>query len=334
MKAIHSFGPKDVRVVEVPDPQPGPGQVLLRIRATGICGSDKWMWRHPEPVKTVIGHEVCGEVMALGAGARRLRVGQLVAVNNVGGCGVCPACRAGAFVLCPRWDGSLDVNGGYAELVAAWERNCLPLPAEIDAETGCLIFDNCGTPFGALERGGVQPGDDLLITGLGPIGMAAVMLAKLRGAYIIAADPLPYRRELALQFGADAALPADENLPAAVRDLTDGLGVRVALECSGKAPAYPLGLAALRVHGTLVAVGEGAQVDFHPSDQVIRRSLTIAGSWYSTMQQGRQLVEMIRQKQFDPRALVTHRGGLAELPEIYRKVCEFDESVLKAVILP
>lgn len=334
MKAVRSFGAGDVRLVTVPDPVPTEGQVLIQITATGICGSDKWMWRHPEPVTQIIGHEVAGRVIALGPGVKHLRVGQRVAVNNVGGCGHCPACRAGDFILCPQWDGSLDINGGYAERVSAWERNCLPVPDELDDEAACLIFDNFGTPYGALERGEVHHGDDVLITGLGPIGMAAVILAKLRGAYVVAADPLPFRRDFALRLGADAALPPDEQLPAAVRELTSGLGVRVALECSGKGPAYPLAFASLRVGGTLVSVGEGAQIVLHPSDQIIRRTLRIQGSWYSGMQQGRQVMELMRSRQIDPHVLVTHRGSLEELPAIYRTVCEVEQGVMKAVIFP
>jgi threonine dehydrogenase-like Zn-dependent dehydrogenase len=197
---------------------PTEGQVLLRITASGICGSDKWLWRAAEPVTRIGGHEVAGVVGEVGTGVKHLRSGDRVAVNNVVGCGRCPACRAGNFVLCQNWTGDQDVNGGFAELVAAPERNCILLPDDLDNESGCLIFDNFGAPFCALERGGAQPGDDVLVTGLGPIGLAAVILAKLRGAFVIAADPLPFRRELALHLGADAALEPGETLASQVRE--------------------------------------------------------------------------------------------------------------------
>lgn len=333
MKAIHSFGLKDVRIVTVPDPIAGEGQVVLAIKGSGICGSDKWLWRSVDPVTRIAGHEVAGEVVALGPGVKHLQVGDRVAVNNVGGCGVCAACRSGMFTLCPQWDGSLDVNGGFAERVAVWERNCMKLADEIDYETACLIFDNLGTPYTALELAGVGRGDEVLVTGCGPIGMAGVLLAKQRGAYVIAADPLSYRRDFALRMGADAALPSDANLPGAVYELTSGVGVRVALECSGKSPAYPLALASLRFEGKLMTVGEGGQLDMRPSDLMIRRRLTIQGSWYSGMPDGRALMEMIRLKQLDPRVLVTHRGSLDEFPQVFAKACEFGDDVMKAVIL-
>jgi threonine dehydrogenase-like Zn-dependent dehydrogenase len=333
MKAIHSFGPKDVRLVNIPTPTPGAGQVLVAVRASGICGSDKWLWRHPDPVTWVIGHEVAGEVVELGQNVRRLRVGDRVAINNVVGCGSCPACRAGVFVKCPHWTGANDVNGGYGEQVVAPERNCLKLAEAVDDETGAQIFDNFGTPFAALERAEVTTGDDVLIIGCGPIGLAAIMLAKLRGAFVMAVDPLPQRLNLAVSLGAEAIFQPGEDTPQMIRELTEGQGAGIVIECSGKAPAYPLGLASLRIGGMFICVGEGAQFDLHPSDQVIRRCLTLAGSWYSSMSQGAKLQEMILQGQITPRILVTHRASLNNFPGLFQKVCEQPDEVIKALIV-
>jgi threonine dehydrogenase-like Zn-dependent dehydrogenase len=332
MKVIHSFGAKDVRLVDVAEPQPGNGQVLVRVLASGICGSDKWLWRHPEPVKNVQGHEVAGEVIGLGPGVRRLKVGDRVAINNVGGCGSCPACRTGEFVLCPTWDGTLDINNGYGETLVAFERNCLKLRDEVDIITASQIFDNFGTPLSALERGNVTQNDDVLITGCGPIGLAGIILAKLRGAFVIAADPLPARRDFAASLGADVTLPPDENLPAAVRDATDGLGARVVIECSGKSPSYPIAIPALRVGGTFVCVGEGPQYDLHPSDQLIRRRLTLAGSWYSGMRQGQILQDWIAEGKIRPSVLVSHTAPLVEFPRLFQMACEQPDVVIKAII--
>jgi 2-desacetyl-2-hydroxyethyl bacteriochlorophyllide A dehydrogenase len=333
MKAINSFGPKDVRVVDVPDPAPGAGQVLVAVRASGICGSDKWLWRAAEPSKQVHGHEVAGQVVALGPAVRRLRVGDRVAINNVVGCGTCPACRAGVFVMCPNWTDDEDVNGGFGERVVAPERNCMKLADGIDYETGCLLFDNWGTPFGALERARVTGGDDVVVMGCGPIGLAAVGLAKLRGAFVVAVDPQPSRLEVAAGLGADVTLAPGDDTAATVRQRTSGLGARVVVECSGKPPAYPIGLAALRIGGVLVTVGEGGALDLRPSEAVIRRHLSIVGSWYSSMAQGSQVQDLVLQGKIVPRVLVTHRGPLAEFPRIFQQVCETPDQVVKAVIL-
>jgi len=305
----------------------------VAVRSSGICGSDKWMWQHQEPVRMVIGHEAAGEIVGLGGGVHHLRVGDRVAINNVVGCGICPACRAGEFVLCPHWDGSRDVNGGFGELLKTPARNCMPLADAIDDETACLLMDNFGTPYAALERLGVKTGDDVLVMGCGPIGLAAVSLAKMRGAFVIACDPIPPRRQFALSLGADAGLAPDADLPKQVRERTSGMGVRAAVECSGHPSSYPLALQSLRFEGVLMTLGEHGRMDLHPSDLLIRRRLAIIGNWYSTMQQGRAVQELVLQGKIDPRRLVSHRAPLAEFPALYRLVCESPELVRKAVLL-
>jgi threonine dehydrogenase-like Zn-dependent dehydrogenase len=148
------------------------------------------------------------------------------------------------------------VGGGFAELVVSPQRNCMKLDEAIDYEVGCLLFDNFGTPFAALDRASVGVGDEVLVMGCGPIGLASVILAKQRGAFVIAADPLAYRRLAAARFGADATLSPDDEMQEAVKFLTSGLGVRVAIECSGQPPAYPMAMASLRIGGALVLAAD------------------------------------------------------------------------------
>jgi threonine dehydrogenase-like Zn-dependent dehydrogenase len=331
VKTVKAFGPEDLRVVEAPAPVPEHGEVLIAVKACGICGSDKWFWRVSEPTDYVAGHEVAGEVIALGPDVFRLRVGDRVAVNNVRGCGVCPACRAGEFVRCPHM--LQHMGHGFSEQVAVPERNCLLLNQKIGYETGSLIFDMWGTPFNAMERAGVSNNDDVVISGCGPIGLAAVVLAKQRGAYVIAIDPLAFRRDAALRVGADAALPPGDTTLSEIRHLTSGLGASTFMECSGKASAYQLAFPALRIGGTLVSVGEGASFELKPSEMLIGKSLNLLGSFYSTMEQGKQVQNLILQEQIDPLSLVTHRFALEELPQIFGKVVECADGILKAIVL-
>jgi threonine dehydrogenase-like Zn-dependent dehydrogenase len=321
-----------MRVVEVSTPRPKAGQVLVEVRASGICGSDKHLWHATTPSDSVYGHEVAGSVVELGPGTSTLRVGDRVAVNNVGGCGTCQACREGAFVLCPSWDGSLDVNGGFGEYVAAWERNCMKLAEPVSYEQGCLLFDNFGTPYAALERAAVAGGDSVVVTGCGPIGLGAVRLAALRGANVVAVDPVPSRRAMARSLGAMEAFAPDKATAEALRDVCRG-GPRVVIECSAQPSSYETALRALRIEGVLVTVGEGARYELKPSDALIRRRLSILGSWYSTMAQGAAVQTMVASGLFDPSALVTHRGPLADFPELFRIVCEQPADVVKAVIV-
>jgi len=268
----------------------------------------------------------------LGPGVQHIKAGDRVAVNNVVGCGKCPACHTGRFVRCQQRPNQ-DVNNGFGELVIAPERNCLVLDNRLDFETGCLVFDNWGTPFCAVNLSGAGPRDEVLISGCGPIGLGAIVIAKLRGSFIIAVDPLLYRRQTALRLGADLALAPGEDTIRAVHDLTSGAGASIVIECSGKAPAYPVGLGCLRVEGTFVSVGELNHVDFSPSEFLIRNNLRMQGSWYSTMYDGHLVQDLILQSKIEPKAFISHRISLPELPGFFGKVCDFAEDVLKTVIL-
>jgi threonine dehydrogenase-like Zn-dependent dehydrogenase len=333
MKAVIPFGPKDMRMIELPDPDPQVGEVLIAVKGSGICGSDKWIWNATEKIEKVFGHEVAGEVVALGPEVKSLRVGDRVAVHNEISCGKCPACRSGSFISCPSWKEGISVNGGFGELVAAPARNCLRLADQVDYESACMIFDNFGTPYSALQTARVALGDDVIIAGLGPIGLAAVILARLQGAFVIAIDPIAYRREKALQLGANLAIPPGAGTVEIIRQYTDGLGARVAIECSGHKSSYPLLLSALRWKGIMVTVGGGGHIELDVDTSLIALALSISGSNYSTMADARQVHELFRSGKVDPRVLVTHRGPLAELPNLLSLVCEQPERVLKSVIL-
>ncbi len=333
MKVVRAFGPQDLRVVEEPIPAPGTGEVLLRVRASGICGSDKWYWFVPAYSQAVAGHEACGEVVATGAGVHGLHEGDRVAVNNVVGCGHCPACRAGAFVRCPNWDGSQDVNHGYSEYLVAPARNCLKLHGSLSFLQGCLIMDNWGTPYAALQRLPEVAGTDMLVSGCGPVGLAAVALAAAMGAAVLAVDPVAERRAAALALGAREALEPGDGLPERVRERTDGLGVHSVLECSGSSRAYEPGLRALRIGGNLVTIGEHAEYVLKPSELVLRRHLGILGSFYSTMAQGAQVQRMAVSGDIRLEDLVSHTVSLQQVPGIFGQVVAMGGGIRKCVIL-
>ena len=331
MKVIKAFGPGDLRVVEAKMPEPGFGYVRIKVKASGICGSDKWLWSVNGATDSVAGHEVSGEVEKLGEGVTSLAVGDRVMINNVGGCGECPACRAGEFVLCPSWNGSLDVNNGFGEYLTAPARNCMRLLPDFDFVDGALIMDNWGTPYGGIERSGIKSAMDVLVSGCGPIGQAAVSLSSAMGAYVIAADYNLYRRELALKNGAKFAFSPDE-LPEAAKKITNGLGVHTVLECSGSGKAYANCLKSLRIGGNLTAIGEHAEFQIN-SSELIRRRLSIGGTWYSTMRQADEIMQLALQKRINLRSFLTHTVSIDEVPEIFRSVINCDEGLLKCVIV-
>ncbi|GIQ67772.1 zinc-dependent alcohol dehydrogenase [Xylanibacillus composti] len=199
MQQVRAFGPQDLRVVDVPDPVPGEDEVVVAVKACGICGSDKWFWHVEEPRDYVAGHEAAGEVVAVGSRVRHLQAGDRVAINNVKGCGTCEACREGAYVRCPN--GVEHMGFGFSEKVAVPERNCLVLHDSVSYEAGSLIFDNWGTPYSSIKQTSMKQGDVVVVFGCGPIGLAAIGLAKQRGAAVIAVDPVPSRLEAAVRTG-------------------------------------------------------------------------------------------------------------------------------------
>ena len=334
MKVIQGFGPGDLRVVKVPVPSPAEGQVLVKVRASGICGSDKWIWYVKEHTTKVAGHEIAGEVVELGKGVSSLSVGDRVIVNNVGGCGSCPACRAGAFVLCEHWDGSKDVNNGYGEYAVAPARNCQALDPRLSFTEGALLMDNWGTPYGGIRRMSVRPGDIVVVFGLGPIGQAAVsLLKKLKHAYVVGVDPVPFRRGHAIAMGADLALSPDEDVAGRVKAIGDGVGGHFVMECSGHGKAYETGLSLLRIGGVFVCIGEEAEYGLRPSENVLRRALTVQGSWYSTMPQGYELQRLAASGEIEPTAFLTHRvQSLEALPEMFGNIIGCQDGLLKCVI--
>jgi threonine dehydrogenase-like Zn-dependent dehydrogenase len=182
----------------------------------------------------------------------------------------------------------------------------------------------------------VTAADTVAVTGLGPIGLGAVKCASLRGARVIALDPVAYRREMALEMGADAVLdPTDgtaEAVTTSLRDMTMG-GTAVALECSGNGAAYKMQLAALRARGRLVSVGEHAEFTFSPSDDVLRRNLAILGSWYTTMPQGAAVQRLMVKGTIPAKALVTHTVSLEEAPSAFASAVDMTDGVVKTVIV-
>jgi len=253
-------------------------------------------------------------------------------VNNVVGCGTCPACRSGAFAQCPAWNGSKDVNNGFGEYLVAPERNCLRIPQGLDYIDGALIMDNWGTPYGGLKRARFTRGMDVLVNGCGPIGQASVALAAALGAYVIAVDPIECRRAHALRNGARRAFAPDE-LPDAVKDATDGLGVDIAMECSGKGAAYDACLQSLRIGGSLITIGEGAEYVLNPSRYIIRRSLSIIGTWYSNLPDAGEVARLALSGQINARSFLTRTITLDEAPDLFGAIVNCEDGIIKCVIV-
>jgi threonine dehydrogenase-like Zn-dependent dehydrogenase len=322
-------GNSTVEHVTVPVPEPGHGQVLLAMKASSICGSDlraiyrEHLGHGAEAYQGVIaGHEPCGQVVAAGPGCRRLRDGDRVVVYHIAGCGVCDECRHGYMIGCTspsRAAYGWQRDGGHAEYLLADEVTCLPLPDELSYVDGALVSCGFGTAYEGLLRLAPSGRDRLLVTGLGPVGLAAGMLAKALGAGpVIGTDLAPERLKTALDLGAvDHAVPVDD-AAAAVADLTGGRGCEASIDCSGSGAARLLALENTRTWGRCAFVGEGGSITFAVSDLLIHKQVSLHGSWVTSLRHMAELLEHLTRWGLHPERTVTHRFPLNEAGEAYR----------------
>ena len=346
MQGVVLPGDSSVSTVTRAIPEPGHGQVLLAMKASSICGSDiraiyrEHLGRGPEAYQGVIaGHEPCGQVVAVGPGCRRSKVGDRVVVYHIAGCGVCEQCRRGYLVGCTdpsRAAYGWQRDGGHAEYLLAEENTCLTLSDDLSYVDGALVSCGFGTAYEALLRLDVSGRDSLLVTGLGPVGLAAAMLARAMGAGpIVGTDVSSERRRLATELGVvDRALEADDRASDRLGDLTSGRGFSTTLDASGNAAARHLALSHTSTWGRCAFVGEGSEVAFDVSPLLIHKQVSLHGSWVTSIGHMEDLLGHLARWRLHPEVIVTDRFGLDEAAAAYRladqgtagKVCiTFDE---------
>lgn len=329
MRAVYLPGERRVDLRRVADPRPGPGEVLVRMRASAICGSDvRAIYREhlgtgPEAYQDVVaGHEPSGDVVEVGPDCRRFAVGDRVAVYHIAGCGLCHDCRLGYMIGCTsslRAAYGWQRDGGHAEVMVAAESTLVALPASLSYLDGACVACGFGTVYEALRRADVSGADTVLVVGMGPMGLAAGMLAKALGATMtISVDIAPSRLALGTELGAiDHAVVSDEDAVGRVRSLTDG-GCEVAVDCSGSAAGRLVAVHGTRRWGRCVFVGEGGRLDLDVSQALIHTQLTVYGSWVTSVWRMEELVERLARWDLHPERTVTHRFPLDEASEAYR----------------
>ncbi|MER3400546.1 MAG: dehydrogenase, partial [Thermoflexus sp.] len=218
MLAARLHGPGDLRLEALPRPEPGPGEVVIRVERALTCGTDVKIFRrgrHPAlgPLPALFGHEVAGEVVAVGEGVIAFRPGMRVVAANSAPCGTCRMCRRGQFSLCPNLTFFFGAFAQYARIPAPIVRvNLYEIPAHLPAAAAALV-EPLACALRGIEAGGIGPGMTVLVLGGGAMGLMLACLAKRRGAWVAVADPHAERRAAALQIGADAALDPREDLP-------------------------------------------------------------------------------------------------------------------------
>jgi threonine dehydrogenase-like Zn-dependent dehydrogenase len=330
MMAAFLPGNSTVEMKEVPVPKPGHGEVVIAVRASTICGSDiraiyhEHLGKGPEGYQGVIaGHEPAGQIVATGPGCRRFKTGDRVIVYHISGCGVCSDCRRGYMISCTsaeyRRAYGWQRDGGMAEYMLAEEKDLIALPDSLTYLDGAQVACGFGTVYEALQKVGIGGNQAVLITGLGPVGLAAGALCRKLGAEkIIGIDISAERRKLALDLGlCDVALNACVDNVNQVLGLTGGCGAERAVECSANAEARATAIRATRKWGKIVMVGEGGTVTFNPSPDIIHDQKTIYGSWVTSTWLMEELVERLVRWKLHPEDIVTHRFSLDRAGEAY-----------------
>ena len=308
-------GNSKVAVKQFPDPDPKPGEVVVRMAISAICGSELHSYRSPEGSgESIPGHEMAGEVVAVN-GTRRVAVGDRVVLQIMIGCGRCYYCSRSDFEHCKDMD---YLIGGHAELIAAPEMCCLPLPDEVSWERGVLLGgDTIGTTYRTLWRLGVNAFDTVAVLGCGPIGLGMLALLRFIGARAIAVDVSPYRRDLAVKLAAWRVIDPEAADPVAtILDLTGGAGADVALDCSPTQATLTAALSCVRRFGKVGLVGEKGDSVIHPSDHFLRKEIEAVGSWYYNASDYAEILELYR-RGLEVDDLITHRFPLAEADEAF-----------------
>lgn len=347
MRAVYLPGDSTAAVTNVARPDPGPGQLLLKVGASGICGSDIGYIYHehkthrgivgPAYQGVVAGHEPSGTVVAAGPGCRRFGTGDRVIVYHIAGCGLCDNCRRGYMISCSapqRAAYGWQRDGGHAQYLLVEERTCVPLPDALSHVDGALIACGFGTAYEGLRRIAVNGDGELLVVGLGPVGLAAGMIALGMGAQrVIGVEPSPVRRDWAHSLGLFDTLAAPGDAAEAVAAATGGRGAVTTVDCSGSRAGRSLAIDNAAEWGRVSLVGEGGTLETEVSDALLHKQLTLYASWVTSLPAMAELaVNMVRWG-LRPEAVVSDRFPLARADDAYRlaadgsrgKVCLVEE---------
>lgn len=337
MKGIVFTGNKKVELMDFADPTPGPGEVVLEIKASGMCGSDLHVYRSEgggpamaaalglggDGNAVIAGHEPCGVVVARGSevSEKIAPIGARVMVHHYDGCRTCPSCKQGWAQLCKNGITVYGItgDGGHAPYMKVPANTLVTLPEELNFAEGAAISCGTGTAFGAIGRMNIPGGTTMAVFGQGPVGLSATMLGVAMGMRIIAVDISDERLAMAKSFGADAVVNAANEDPIEIlHQLTNGQGVDFAMECSGQPDARLASIRSTKTWGTVCFVGEGNDVTIDVSPDMLRRQLTLIGSWtFNTIGQGECAAFCVEHK-VPVDDLFSHRYEQSQADEAYK----------------
>ena len=352
MRAAVFVDKNKLELREVPRPQPGPGEALIKVTLTTICGTDVHILKGEYPVKAglIVGHEPVGRIVALGVGVRGFDVGERVIAGAITPCGQCRACLSGNASQCGHGGEGYEAIGGWRfgntihgcqadyVIVPDAQANLAKVPTELADEDVLMCPDIMSTGFSAAERGRVRIGDSVAVFAQGPIGLCATAGARLSGAsLVIAVDSVPRRLEMAKRMGADVVIDRTQEDPVARIKQLSGGGVDVAIEALGQQATFESALRAIRPGGTVSSLGVYSGHLTLPldaiaaglADQTICTTLCPGGK-----ERMRRLMSVVQAKRFPFRDLITHSFRLDQITDAYELFARQGDGVLKVAIRP
>jgi L-iditol 2-dehydrogenase len=339
MRVAMYYNNQDVRLEEIPTPKIGPGEILVKVWASGICGSDVMEWYRIKKAPLVLGHEIAGEIVEKGEGVERYEIGDRVFVSHHIPCNTCRWCLKGYHTVCETLHTTNYDPGGFAEYIRVpklnVDRGVFLLPEQVSFEDGSFV-----EPLGCVVRGQriahFQPGQSVLILGSGISGILHLLLAQALGAgRVITTDVNEYRLKTAKEFGADAVIHARENVPACLCEVNDGRLADLVIICTGALPAFTQALQCVDRGGTVLffaPTDSGVELSV-PVNDFWRNGITLLPSYGASPLDCTQAIELIRSGRVPVRKMITHRLSLAETALGFKLVAEASESI-KVIIKP
>ncbi len=340
MRVAMYYNNHDVRLEEIPTPQIGSGELLVRVEACGICGSDVMEWYRRDRVPLVLGHEIGGQIAAVGDGVERYKEGDRVSAAHHVPCNTCHYCLSGHHTVCNTLRQTNFDPGGFAEYIRLpainVDHGVFLLPDELSYEEATFI-----EPLACVLRGQrlahIQPGHSVLIIGNGIAGLLHVQLARALGAgCVVATDINNYRLEVAQQFGADAAIHAKEDLPSRLRQVNQGRLADLVIVCTGATSAIAQALQSVERGGTVLffaPTNPGVTIPISINDLFWRNDITLTTSYAGSPADYTAALELIRARSMHIHKMITHRLGLAEAGLGFQLVADAQNSI-KVIIEP
>ncbi len=340
MRVAMYYNNQDVRLEEMPAPVIGRGELLLRVEASGLCGSDVMEWYRVEKAPLVLGHEVAGTVAHVGEGLQRYKEGDRVVVTHHVPCNACRYCLSGHHTVCDTLRQTSFDPGGFAEYLRVpainVDRGVFPVPPQVSLEEASFA-EPLACVLRGQKRANLQPGQSVLVLGSGLAGMLHINLARALGAgRIVATDMVDYRLEAARRFGADAAFSANEDVPARLRQANDGRLADLVIVCTGAPPALLQGLQSVDRGGTVLFFAPtkpGVSLPVSVNDVFFRNDVTLTTTYAGSPADLATALELIGTRRVRVGEMITHRLGLAEAGLGFKLTAEARSS-LKVIVQP